>query len=89
MSGIGTVAKKPKRPGKSRSMPAANSLQARDSRLACATSPNQTPGVEIDVIDVAIPVRSIASIEPAGVQRSTCAALCGFRAWKPGPTTAA
>ena len=70
-------------------MPAANSLQARDSRLTCATSPNQTPGVEIEVIDTAIPVRSIASIELAGVQRITCAAFASLRAWKRGPTTSA
>ena len=73
------MAKKPKRPGKSRSIPAANSLQARDSRLASATSPNHTPGVEIEVIDTAMPVRSIVSIDFAGVQLITCAAFASLR----------
>lgn len=56
-SGSVSVAKKPKRPGRSATTPAANSLTRRAQRRASVASPNQTPGVDTDRIEVAMRLR--------------------------------
>ena len=61
----------PNRPGWSRLSRAANSLQSRASACAASGSFGRTITVEIEVTAVAMPFRSIASNDMAGVQRAT------------------
>jgi len=84
VSGSGSAANRPKRPGKSRTICAAYSLQARASRRDCSTSPNQMPGVVTDRSAVATPFLSISSTARCGDHPSQlgmmrpppCAMMC-------------
>src|SRR3954469_10012842 len=67
VSGNGITANERKRPGWSRSRLAAYSLQARASlRDSSSTLPNHTPGLMIEVIEVAMPALSMSSSDMAG-----------------------
>ena len=67
MSGSGRLANSPNRPGWSCRMDAAYSLHSRARRTDSSSSPNHSPGAEIEVTAVAIPWRSIASTDMSGV----------------------
>ena len=59
MSGIGSVAKLPKRPPLLATNSALSSLTARDSARAFASSPRWQPGTDSEQIAMAMPLASI------------------------------
>src|ERR1035437_8778782 len=86
ISGMGKVAKLPKRPGKSATSLAAYSLHSRDSLRADTVSPNHTPGVVIEPTAVTTPSRSMFSTAFVGLHLSHSARnFPAFRACGPSP----
>jgi hypothetical protein len=68
VSGSGSAANMPKRPGWSRAMPAPNSLHSRAHRRPCSLSFHHTPGLVIDTMAARTLALSICSIANLGDQ---------------------